>query len=269
MTYLSTERDIVERESLTGGDYRQRIEELTQAKSAAAARLADLEARWAEERRLVGELRAIRDQLEAHAAGLSQAAAAGAEGQLAPAEVARLQADLARLNAALLALQGEAPLVQVCVDAQTIAEVVSGWTGIPVGKMVKDEIRTVLSLAEVLEKRVIGQSHALEAISQRIRTARARLEDPRRPIGVFLLVGPSGVGKTETALTLADTLYGGEHNMVTSICRNTRKRTRCPGSRARRPAMWAMAKAACSPRRCGASPIASCSWTRWKKPTRT
>jgi type VI secretion system protein VasG len=105
--------------------------------------------------------------------------------------------------------------MQVCVDAQTIAEVVSGWTGIPVGKMVKDEIRTVLSLPEMLEKRIIGQSHALEAISQRIRTARARLEDPRRPIGVFLLVGPSGVGKTETALTLADVLYGGEHNIVT------------------------------------------------------
>ena len=105
--------------------------------------------------------------------------------------------------------------MQVCVDSQTIAEVVSGWTGIPVGKMVKDEIRTVLSLKDLLERRIIGQSHALEAIGQRIRTARARLEDPRRPIGVFLLVGPSGVGKTETALTLADVLYGGEHNLVT------------------------------------------------------
>jgi type VI secretion system protein VasG len=105
--------------------------------------------------------------------------------------------------------------MQVCVDGKTIAEVVSGWTGIPVGKMVKDEIRTVLSLKEFLERRIIGQAHALEAIGQRIRTARARLEDPRRPIGVFLLVGPSGVGKTETALTLADVLYGGEHNLVT------------------------------------------------------
>jgi type VI secretion system protein VasG len=93
--------------------------------------------------------------------------------------------------------------------------VVSGWTGVPVGKMVKDEIHTVLSLKDLLERRIIGQSHALEAISQRIRTSRARLEDPRRPIGVFLLVGPSGVGKTETALALADTLYGGERNMVT------------------------------------------------------
>ena len=137
------------------------------------------------------------------------------DGRLSPEEVERLQAEIARLNAELARLQGETPLMQVCVDGQTIAEVVSGWTGIPVGKMVKDEIHTVLSLKELLEKRIIGQSHALEAISQRIRTARAKLEDPRRPIGVFLLVGPSGVGKTETALTLADVLYGGEHNMVT------------------------------------------------------
>jgi type VI secretion system protein VasG len=105
--------------------------------------------------------------------------------------------------------------MQACVEAQTIAEVVSGWTGIPVGKVVKDEIHTVLSLKQHLEQRIIGQSHAMEAISQRIRTARAKLEDPRRPTAVFLLVGPSGVGKTETALTLADVLYGGERNMVT------------------------------------------------------
>ncbi len=102
----------------------------------------------------------------------------------------------------------------VCVDAQTIAEVIAGWTGIPVGKMLTDEIETVLSLKAKLEERVIGQSQALEAIAQRIRTARANLTDPRRPIGVFLLVGPSGVGKTETALALADTLYGGERNIV-------------------------------------------------------
>jgi type VI secretion system protein VasG len=104
--------------------------------------------------------------------------------------------------------------MQVCVDAQAVAEVVSGWTGIPVGKVMKDEIQTVLSLKDRLEERIIGQSHALEAIAQRIRTARAKLEDPRRPIGVFMLVGPSGVGKTETALALADTLFGGERNVV-------------------------------------------------------
>jgi type VI secretion system protein VasG len=105
--------------------------------------------------------------------------------------------------------------MQAVVNSQTIAEVISGWTGIPVGKMLTDEINTVLQLKDRLEARVIGQSHALEAISRRIRTARANLTDPRRPIGVVLLVGPSGVGKTETALTLADTLYGGERNLIT------------------------------------------------------
>ena len=92
---------------------------------------------------------------------------------------------------------------------------ISGWTGIPIGKMVKDEIATVMQLEKHLGSRVIAQDHGLEVISQRIRTSKASLEDPNKPIGVFLLVGPSGVGKTETALALADLLYGGEHNMVT------------------------------------------------------
>jgi type VI secretion system protein VasG len=106
-------------------------------------------------------------------------------------------------------------LIRVCVDGHVVGEVISGWTGIPVGKMLKDEIATVLSLEDFLQARVIGQNHALGQIAERIRTSRASLEDPNKPIGVFLLVGPSGVGKTETALTLADLLYGGERNMVT------------------------------------------------------
>ena len=215
ITHIDTAISILERESLTGGDYRERLEELTKAKSTAESRLAELEAQWEEEKRLVGELRTIRDTLEANAASVPQEVAGKTNGRLSPAEVAQLQTEIGRLNAELAKSQGESPLMQASVDSQTIAEVVSGWTGIPVGKMVKDEIRTVLSLKELLERRIIGQSQALEAIGQRIRTARARLEDPRRPIGVFLLVGPSGVGKTETALTLADVLYGGEHNLVT------------------------------------------------------
>jgi type VI secretion system protein VasG len=215
IAYIETETGILERESLTGGDYRERLEELAGEKAAAGSELAALEARWAAEKQLIGEVRTIHHQLEAQASASRQGAEATADGRLSAEEVGRLQADLARLNAELDKAQGESPLMQVCVDAQTIAEVVSGWTGIPVGKMVKDEIHTVLALRELLEKRIIGQSHALEAIGQRIRTARARLEDPRRPIGVFLLVGPSGVGKTETALALADVLYGGERNIVT------------------------------------------------------
>ena len=102
----------------------------------------------------------------------------------------------------------------VWVDSQSIAAVISAWTGIPAGKMMTDEIQALLSLRERMGERVIGQAHALEAIARRIRTSRAQLDDPGRPIGVFLLVGPSGVGKTETALALADILYGGERNMV-------------------------------------------------------
>src|SRR2546421_703297 len=133
----------------------------------------------------------------------------------APIDIEGLKAKLSQLNEELEKVQGETPLMQACVDSQTIADVISGWTGIPVGKMLTDEIQTVLALRDRLEQRVIGQAHGLEAIAQRIRTARAQLTDPRRPVGVFLLVGPSGVGKTESALTLADTLYGGEKNLVT------------------------------------------------------
>ena len=125
-----------------------------------------------------------------------------------------LKGELKRLTSELHEIQGETPLMQPVVNAQTVAEVISGWTGIPIGKMVADEIHAVLSLQEKLAERVLGQNHALDAIAQRIRTARAGLTDPKRPIGVFLLVGTSGVGKTETALALADTLYGGERNLI-------------------------------------------------------
>jgi type VI secretion system protein VasG len=144
-----------------------------------------------------------------------QAATGTAAQQTSPIDVESLRAELTKLNDELAQVQGETPLMQATVNGQTIAEVISGWTGIPVGKMLTDEINAVLNLKSKLEQRVIGQSHGLEAIAQRIRTARAGLTDPRRPVGVFLLVGPSGVGKTETALTLADTLYGGERNLVT------------------------------------------------------
>src|SRR5207245_4605814 len=109
----------------------------------------------------------------------------------------------------------ETPLVRVCADAQMVGEVISAWTGIPAGKMMRDEVQSVLALGDQLKRRIIGQDHALAAISQRIRTSRANLEDPNKPVAVFLLMGPSGVGKTETALALADLLYGGERNLIT------------------------------------------------------
>lgn len=131
-----------------------------------------------------------------------------------PVDTEFLKGELKRLNAELKELQGENPLMSPVVNAQIVAEVISGWTGIPIGKMVADEINAVLELHKTLGERVLGQDHALEAISQRIRTSRAGLTDPKRPIGVFLLVGTSGVGKTETALALADSLYGGERNLI-------------------------------------------------------
>jgi type VI secretion system protein VasG len=124
-------------------------------------------------------------------------------------------AQLQRLQKGLEAIQDDEPLVPVCVDAKIVADVISGWTGIPVGKMLADEIHTVLHLRERLSDRVVGQDQALDAIARRVRTFRAELDDPGKPVGVFLLVGPSGVGKTETAFALADMLYGGERNMVT------------------------------------------------------
>ncbi len=133
----------------------------------------------------------------------------------AAATSAALKSELQALEAQLAALQGETGLIRVCVDAQIVGEVLSAWTGIPAGKMLKDEITTVLALQEHLGRRVIGQPHAMEIISQRVQTSRASLDDPNKPVGVFMLVGPSGVGKTETALALSDLLYGGEHNLIT------------------------------------------------------
>jgi type VI secretion system protein VasG len=230
---LAVEILALEREAITGADHEARIGDLKSAKALDEERLARLTAQWDRERTLIVQIRDIRSQLEERvtgskdgnggsaAAALAQASAAGAGGENGTPSAATvvdaeaLRAHLKRLTEELEGAQGETPLMQACVNSQTIAEVISGWTGIPVGKMMTDEINTVLSLEARLGQRVVGQSHALEAISQRIRTARANLTDPRRPIGVFLLVGPSGVGKTESALALSETLYGGERNLIT------------------------------------------------------
>jgi type VI secretion system protein VasG len=204
---LDVEIGILEREKAVGAAHDERLLEVVERKQTAEKQRAALEKRWEEEKRRVGEIQKLRATLEAHAAGT-------AKEKLKPGEESKLLADLTRMQKELTQLQGETPLVQPVVDRQAVAEVVSGWTGIPIGKMVLDEIKTVLSLHEKLKERVIGQDHALEAIAQRIRTARAQLVDPRRPIGVFMLVGPSGVGKTETAMALSDILYGGDRNMV-------------------------------------------------------
>ena len=216
MTHLSLEIEILQREQLTGQDKQEQLDELRKACQAVQSELTEAEARWAKEKQLVERIRDLRSRIEAQANEPQQAATGAPEaGKEALPSLDSLRQELQKLNEELKTMQGEKPLVQVVVDAQTVADVISGWTGIPVGKMMRNEIETVLSLQERLGHRVIGQTHALEGITHRIQTSRARMEDPRRPIGVFLLVGPSGVGKTETALTLADTLYGGERNLVT------------------------------------------------------
>jgi type VI secretion system protein VasG len=199
---LTVEIGALTRETATGADHTTRLAELQAARAEEEARLACLQAQWDRERELIGRINALRAQLEVP----EQDDAPGGEAK---------RIELARLNQELEAVHGETPLLHACVTAQIIAAVLSGWTGIPVGKMLTDQIHTVLGLEDRLTQRVIGQPHALATIAQRIRTARANLTDPRRPVGVFLLVGPSGVGKTETALALADTLYGGERNLIT------------------------------------------------------
>ncbi|WP_373797622.1 type VI secretion system ATPase TssH [Achromobacter insuavis] len=209
-----TERAALRREAATGAAQSARLRELDEEMAATRQQLAEAEARLAQESELVRQIHALREELEA--AGQEPDAEAGAKRRGGKAAVPTpAQAQLAELQQQLRALQGEAPLVPAYVDAQVIAEIVSAWTGIPLGRMVNDEIRTVLELQPLLAERVIGQDHALHAIAQRVRTARAGLEDPNKPKGVFLFVGPSGVGKTETALAVADILYGGERKLVT------------------------------------------------------
>ncbi|HVT09995.1 MAG TPA: type VI secretion system ATPase TssH [Polyangia bacterium] len=190
---LEVEQDIIAREKAGGWDIADR-ESATRAKlEAEKTRLAALEARWKVEKDLVAKVSEIR------------------RGGRGAAESDKLKA----IEHELHQIQGEAPLIFPTVDKQAVAAVVGDWTGIPVGRMVKDEIQSVLKLADTLSQRVIGQRHALDMIARRIQTSRASLSDTRKPIGVFLLAGPSGVGKTETALTLAEALYGGEQNLIT------------------------------------------------------
>ena len=203
--HLTAEIAAVERETTLGGDHAQRLADLKERKQTCETRRDALKKQLDEERKIVEQIRKLQITLE-------KAANPGKEPK--PALTGNEQAELSRLRNELKKLQGETPLVYPMVDGDAVAEIVANWTGIPIGKMVRDEIQTVLTLAERMAERVIGQRHALDAISQRIRTARADLVDPRRPIGVFMLVGPSGVGKTETAMTLADLLYGGDRNMV-------------------------------------------------------
>jgi type VI secretion system protein VasG len=200
ISLIDTEVGILDREIAAGEPHEARREDLLAERSKLADELTELEARWEQEKGLAAEMNEVRSKIEDPADTEDKQV---------------LRTKLTETSAKLRTLQGETPLIYPVVDKQAVAEVVAGWTGIPAGRMQSNEIRTVLNLKNAMEARIVGQPHALNAVAEAIRTSRAGLTDPRKPIGVFLMVGTSGTGKTETALTLADLLYGGEQNMTT------------------------------------------------------
>lgn len=241
--YLETELRILKREEATGADHSQRKSEIEELLEKYKSEKASQEERWEREKELVKQIDSLKSSLsdvaeqESTEASVTAGDALGTTDDAAEikgasensededteesagtedsVESGSLMEQLRAVEAQLAELQGENPLVHPEVDENTVAAVVADWTGIPVGRMVKNEIKAVLELTHNLEQRVLGQTHALEAIAKRIQTSRAKLDNPNKPIGVFMLAGTSGVGKTETALALAETLYGGESNMIT------------------------------------------------------
>ena len=232
---LQIELGIIAREEAVGVNTAERRRACEEKLAAEEGRRAELEKRWEEEHKLADRLLEIRgilrqaaDQASAPSkeapalavagnvdTATAHAALAATTKSLTPEERATLLAELTDLQSKLTTLQGESPLILPSVDEQAVAAVVQDWTGVPVGRMVKNEVESLLNLADTLNQRVIGQRHALDMIARRIHTSRAKLDNPNKPIGVFMLCGPSGVGKTETALTLAEALYGGEQNVIT------------------------------------------------------
>ncbi len=240
---LNTELQIIAREKAIGINVGERETQAQDAMAAEEQRLSDIEQRWEDEKALVSELLALRARLrQAMPATAGAAPASGAaEGITADAvrphalpaaqpeatpdddapgahsadERPVLLARLREVQQQLSERQGEHPLILPTVDYQAVASVVADWTGIPVGRMARNEVETVLALPRILGRRIIGQDHAMQMIARRIQTSRAGLDNPNKPIGVFMLAGTSGVGKTETALALAEALYGGEQNVIT------------------------------------------------------
>jgi type VI secretion system protein VasG len=225
---LEVEQGIIAREKAIGLDTVKRDADVAEKLLSDRARLVVLEQRWSEERALVDDLLTLRAKLRAGIlpvegtdSALEAAAAVAAPVAAALADAAHeaervaLLAQLNTVQEKLATLQGETPLILPSVDYQAVAAVVGDWTGIPVGRMARNEIETILKVGSLLAQRVIGQDHAMEMIAKRIQTSRAGLDNPSKPIGVFMLAGTSGVGKTETALALAEALYGGEQNLIT------------------------------------------------------
>jgi type VI secretion system protein VasG len=201
---LETERAIISRELAVGVDAGERATRVDEAVIQERATLGELQTRWDSERLLVDKILSLRARL--------REAANATEPDI---DSVAMLLELRALQSELSAHQGEAPLILPSVDEQAVAAVVGDWTGIPVRRMVRNEAQAVLTLADTLARRVVGQDHGLRMIARRVQTSRAGLDNPSKPVGVFMLCGPSGVGKTETALAIAESLYGGEQNLIT------------------------------------------------------
>jgi type VI secretion system protein VasG len=211
---LTVESEIIGREEAIGIDVSKRAAQVQILLAESNAQREKLDARWKEEKGLIDRLLELRGKLRAGNKPVdARSDAANAQASPAP-ERAALLGELNELQTKINSVQGESPLILPSVDAQAVSSVVADWTGIPVGRMQRNEIETVLNLPKLLAQRVIGQDHAMEMIAKRIQTSRAGLDNPSKPIGVFMLAGTSGVGKTETAIALAEALYGGEQNMI-------------------------------------------------------
>ncbi len=201
------EKDLLEKEADLGAINRSRVATVDKQIEEASAKLTELEGYWQSEKVLLDSIMEMRLSLAETRKAATEGGDTGA--------VTEIETALGKAMSELDAIPAEFRMLYPHVDAQSVASVVSDWTGIPVGRMVKDELEAILRLPDILNRRVLGQDHALEMISRRIETSRARLVNPSKPIGVFMLCGPSGVGKTETALALAEALYGGEQNVIT------------------------------------------------------
>ena len=205
---IEEESERLNRELLVGVDHHDRLCELEAQAEKLQVQAREVEGRWQDERQRVGELLSARQRM----LDLSERLDDDDELEQELVECAAL---IGKLETAAAQLRDEVPLVPDCVDSATVAAVIGGWTGIPLGQMLTDEAHALRTLVERMSERVMGQQTALETIAQRLRAYRSGLTDPQKPVGVFLLVGPTGVGKTETAYALADALYGGERNLIT------------------------------------------------------
>jgi type VI secretion system protein VasG len=199
---LEVEREIAAREA--GGQYAtgERLPKLDEAIAEARTALDEVTVKWDAEKAALDGVRAARDALVA------------ARTETPDTPFPQLEDALSAAIAAMRDVQGDNPMVFGVVDQDAVATVIGDWTGIPMGRMVKNEIESVLTIADQLKARVIGQDHAMDAIGKRIQTSRAKLDNPNKPVGVFMLCGPSGVGKTETAMVLSELLFSGEDSII-------------------------------------------------------